>query len=223
MGYDGGRGAQRAIDRLDYFQHPFACRIVQGACGLIAQEHFGSFRNGPGDGHALLLSAGHLGREVMHAGFQAHELQGVFGRHRMFGDLGDQFHVLQRGKTRDQVVELEYEPHGFPSETGPFAFIRPGYFPFAVVDLSARWHIETAQDVEQGRLTATRCPQEDGQFTRVQVQIDPPQGGHVHLAHAVDLGDVAGAEYRICLICGVVVGAVYRICLICGHAVSSWS
>ena len=60
---------------------------VEGAGGLIAEQELGVFRQGAGDGHALLLTAGKLAREVAHALGKAHGIQHLIGRQGVLADL----------------------------------------------------------------------------------------------------------------------------------------
>ena len=83
--------------------------VVQRAGGLIAQKELWVFGKGPGNGDALLLAAGELGREVVHPVCQAHLGQHRGGIQRMAADLGSQLHILFGGQVLHQVVELEHK------------------------------------------------------------------------------------------------------------------
>ena len=76
-------GAELAIDALDRLQHDDAGLHVERAGRLVAEEHLGPLGDGAGDGDALLLAAGKLRREMIHAGRQADQLQGLLGRMRI--------------------------------------------------------------------------------------------------------------------------------------------
>ena len=60
VGDDDGERAELSIDALDGLQHRDAGSHIEGAGGLVAQQHFWFFRDGTGDGHALLLTAAEL-------------------------------------------------------------------------------------------------------------------------------------------------------------------
>ena len=109
VGDDDADGAELAVDALDRLQHHDAGGDVERAGGLVAEQHVRPLGDGAGDGHALLLAAGELRREVVHAVAEADQRQRLLGRHRVVGDLGDQGDVLARGEAGDQVVELEDE------------------------------------------------------------------------------------------------------------------
>src|SRR5262249_35806845 len=57
----------------------------------------------------------------------------------------------------------------------------------AVTDHPGRRHVQPAEDVQQRGLAAARRPQQDDELLLVEVQVDPAQGVHFNLAHAVDL------------------------------------
>jgi hypothetical protein len=63
---------------------------VEGAGGLVAEEHVGPLGDGAGDGHALLLAAGELRGEVVGGAAEPHEGEGLVGVHRVAGDVGDE-------------------------------------------------------------------------------------------------------------------------------------
>ena len=84
-------------------------RTSSAPVGSSQSRTSGPLGDGPGDGHALLLAAGQLRREMVQARAEVDQFQRGFGRHRVAGDLGNQPHVLPRGQARDQVVELEDE------------------------------------------------------------------------------------------------------------------
>ena len=90
---------------------------VQGAGGLVGQQDIRVVHQGPGDGHALHLAAGHLIGLFVKLVPQAHPLQGPDGPLPPLGlaDAGDgqgQLHVCQHSLVGDQVVALEDEADG---------------------------------------------------------------------------------------------------------------
>ena len=77
---------------------------------LVAQQHRGTLRDGAGNRDTLLLAAGKLCRKMMHAPLEPDQLKGFVRTHRTLRNLGHQRHVLVGGQTRNEVIELEYEP-----------------------------------------------------------------------------------------------------------------
>ena len=97
-------------------QHLAAQFRVEGAGGFVAKEDLRFHRQGPGDGHALLLPARQLGRPVMRAVRQPHLRQQV---HRLLPRLGHGHpvhmersfhHVLESRPVREEVELLEDHP-----------------------------------------------------------------------------------------------------------------
>ena len=101
---------RQPLDHAEHFAHQLR---VEGRGDFVEQHQAGVHGNGPGNGHALLLTTGQLAGKVVAALQQADAVQPFFGqRYRFilahFLDLeqaeGD---VLQRGQVREQVELLE--------------------------------------------------------------------------------------------------------------------
>ena len=69
------RDPQAALDAPELVLHFLAQTAVKGAERFVHQHQAGLKHQRPGDGHALLLAAGQLGRTPLLKSFQAHELQ----------------------------------------------------------------------------------------------------------------------------------------------------
>ena len=74
--------------------------IVQRAGRLVAQQQTRLFCQRAGDGHALLLAAGELGRKIPHAFAEADVREHLRRGQRVADDLRGKLHVLQRQKRR---------------------------------------------------------------------------------------------------------------------------
>ena len=157
----------------------------------------GALGDGAGDGDALLLAAGQLAREVPAPAGQPHALEGLIGRHRVCGDLGDEGHVLPGGEARDQVVELEDEPDVGASIAGEGPPVGALEGDARGADRPGRRCVEAAHQVEQGRLAAPRGAEQNDQLALREAHRDAAQRVHldvaqpVHLAGVLDLDDVA--------------------------------
>src|SRR5262249_59002792 len=64
---DDRRGAKLAIDTEQRFDHANPRLGVKRACRLVAEQYGGALGNRAGDRNPLLLAAGKLGREIVHA------------------------------------------------------------------------------------------------------------------------------------------------------------
>jgi hypothetical protein len=87
VGDHRGGGAELAVDPVEHVEHEAPGGGVEGARGLVAEQHVGPLGDRARDGHALLLAAGELGGEVVRAG------RGPRGRGRRRGPSG-------RGRSR---------------------------------------------------------------------------------------------------------------------------
>ena len=121
MGDDDHRDAQLLVDLADQFQNRVGGVGVQGAGGFVAQQHLGVGSQRTGNGDALLLAAGKLGRVSFGLIRQADQLQqlagaglGLFLGH--FGQLHREHDVAQAGALHQQVELLE--DHGDPAAGG---------------------------------------------------------------------------------------------------------
>ena len=88
VGDDHHGDAQPLVDVLDQLQDVLGGLGVQGGGGLVAQQDLGVGGQGPGDGDALLLAAGELGRVGVRLVGQADDLQQLLGPLVGLGALG---------------------------------------------------------------------------------------------------------------------------------------
>jgi hypothetical protein len=74
------------------------------------------------------------------------------------------------------------------------ALVGLGEIMVAIVDRAGRRHVEAAENVQQRGFSAARGSKDDDELGLEQIEIDPAERLHLDLAHAVDLGKVAGFE-----------------------------
>ncbi len=153
---------------------------VQRACRFIRQENIRVVDQGPGNGHPLHLTAGHLVGHLLHLVSQPHLFQGRFCPLPPLG-LGDagqrqcQFHVGQHILMGNQVVALEYKAHrmipvGIPV---PVMILFCG---FAVDNqVTGGIVVKTADDIQKGRLAAAGLAQNRYKFTLPKRNVNPLQ------------------------------------------------
>ena len=109
---DDDRHAERLVDLLEQTEDRLRGVRVEGAGGLVAQEVFRPRRQGAGDGHALLLTAGELRGIGLRAVGQSDELEQLLGaRLRLVAldarDLEREADVAQHRALLEQVEALE--------------------------------------------------------------------------------------------------------------------
>ena len=121
MGDDHHRDPQLFVDPADQLQDGVCCGRIQRAGGLIAKQHLGIGRQGSGNGHALLLSAGQLCRicvGFLPQAYDVQQFQGSFFGFRFIhtGKLQRKTHIFQAVSLHQQVEPLEDHgdalPHG---------------------------------------------------------------------------------------------------------------
>jgi hypothetical protein len=194
---DHGDRAQFLVHALQHAQHELAGGVVERAGGLVAQQHVRALGHGARDGHALLLAARELRREVVAPLAHLDHGERLGGVDGCVGDLGDEGDVFECGQAGDQVVELEHEAHVFAPEARELGRGRRGEIVIEVVHLARRGPVQPVKDVEQRRLAAARGAQQDDEFTRQQLQVDVARRMHQGLAHGVDLTHLEHAEDRV--------------------------
>ena len=99
------RGAARVLQQL---QDSLARFVVQSAGGLVAQHQLGIFSKRSGNGHALLLAAGKLRGEVIHAVRKAHLRKHLRRIKRMRANLAGKLDVLERREILKQSNILNH-------------------------------------------------------------------------------------------------------------------
>ncbi len=129
------------------------------------------------DGHPLLLAAGELAGETAGPIGQLDRIQ-QFGRAAPItsaGQLDDHFDVFLGGQRRDQIEELEDEPHVVAAELAQCARPAPRNILSGNVNRTAVGLLDAADDVEQGGFARPAFPDDRHQFTGFDVQVDAAQ------------------------------------------------
>ena len=113
VGHVDKRDAQSLLDAFELILHVFPQPHVQGAQGLVQQQHLGLVHQCPGDGHPLLLSAGQRRDLPVLEAPQGHDLQHLHDalihlRFRQLADPEPEGDVVVYVQMREQRVFLEY-------------------------------------------------------------------------------------------------------------------
>ena len=109
-------------------------------------------------------------------------------------DIGDQGDVLAHCQTRYQVVELEHEADVFPPIGGERGVVRARQGMVSEAQFAGTRDVQSAEDVQQGRLAAARCAEEDNVLTALDLEVDPAQGVHRGVSFTIDLGKAVRGE-----------------------------
>ena len=142
--------------------------------------------DGAGDGHALLLAAGHLGGLVPGALGQTHPLQG--GLHPV-GPLGGghalvdegQLHILPGVEGGDEVEALEDEADLLVADVGELPVRQLGDVHAVQVVVPVGGDIQAAQDIHEGGLAGAGLADDGQEFSPVHGEGDAVQCANLAL------------------------------------------
>jgi hypothetical protein len=171
---------------------------VQGRGRLVEQHHLRVHGERPGDGHALLLTAGKLGRVLGHMLRQPHAsklCQGPLAGLGLGGFLDPHqtdLHVLQRREVVEEVEVLEDHADFLPVgvELGLFRGVDRLLAEEDAALLEAHQEIDA---VQQRALAAARRPEDDLDVPLEQLERHPLE----HLSIPVALVDIFQPENRL--------------------------
>ena len=149
------RGAELLVGALDGGENDFAGFIVQCASWLVTEKHVRRFRDGAGDCNPLLLAAGQLGWKMIEPFLKSDQRERIARIEGFVGDFGNECHILEGGKARNEVVELKDEADVFAAIPGKFSFIGADKIMFAPSCFSRSRRIETAKYIEQESICPT--------------------------------------------------------------------
>ena len=180
------------VELLEETQHLPAGAGVQGAGGLIGQDHRGVPRQSPGNGDPLLLAAGELGGQVLLLALQPHPAQGpdrplppLGGGHP--GIQQGELHVFQYGELGDQVVLLEDEPQHLVADLRLLVVVHGGHIHAPQVVGARGGHVQTADDVHGGGLAGAGGAHDGHELPLVDGEAHPVQGVDRLVSHGIDL------------------------------------
>jgi len=170
---------------------------VQGAEGLVEEQHLGPGGERPGQGHALPLAAGELVRVAPGQPLELHQREQLLHPrlHLGPGALADperKGDVVPHGHVAEEGVVLEHQPHvpvaGAPAVDGRAA----------VADLAGVRGLEAREDAQERGLAAAGGAEERGQLALGQGQAHVLEHGVLPeaLAHVGDL-DGHGVSERV--------------------------
>ena len=125
--------------------------------------------------YALLFAAGQLGGEVVDTVAEIDHVEGLFRRHGVVRDVGDQGDVLVCREAGDQVEELEDEPDVLTPVTSQRPLVGGAEIPVTIEHLARAGHVESPDDVQEGRLAASRRTQQHDELPLVHPKVDAAQ------------------------------------------------
>ena len=185
---------------------------VEVAGRLVRQQDLGPAGQRAGDGRALHLAPGELGRQMGETVPEPDPVQQLLPfllqpapfspvRPEAVADQLRHEHVFKRRQLGQQVIELEDEPERAVAQLVALAFGQV-VDPLAVEQHLARFgRVEQAQQVQERALARAAGPHDRDHLAALDLQIDPAQNGDLVLALVIAL------EQTVC-------------CRIAGHRIS---
>jgi hypothetical protein len=190
-----------AIQRLQQIHDLFGVLAIEVAGRFVAHQQRGIGNDGPGDGDALLLSAGQLVRLVPGAIGQADQFQCCLHAPAplRLGQAGQQqrhFHVGFGAQHRQQVIKLENETDVSGAPVRQAAARQLIDTIAGDQHLAAGGLIQPGHQIQQRGLAGARRPHQRQELAAVDGQIDAMEHLHFLFAANIALGDIAqGHEF----------------------------
>ena len=182
-------------------QHLLACAGVEVSCRLIGKNDLGAADERAGNADALLLTAAHLGGQVVGAAQQAHGFQlpaglgqaGLFVHTLEHQRQGD---ILRRRHRGQQVVALKNESQMLLAELGQLVLGHFADFVLSYVHLAGRRLFQPGQLVQQRGFAAARLADDTAELALFYRQIDIIQRNDALLADGIDLAQLLCTDNR---------------------------
>ena len=154
-------GSRFAVELLDQLDDAAARAGVQIASGFVGEQDSRVVGEGSRDRYALLLTAGQLGWEMIHAIPQSHTRE-KFDRARggpaFSAKLERHLHVLQRGERWNELKALEDEPNFLATKASALVLGQTPEIDPVEDHRAAGGGIESGQQPEQSGLAAPGWP-----------------------------------------------------------------
>ena len=180
----------------EQLHHLRAAGAVQCAGRLVSQQQPGLAHDGTGDGHTLALAAGQLIGPVIQPVGKADGFQRGPGPLLTFRLLHaavqqGQRHIIQRRQLGQQMEGLEHEADLLVPDLRQLLAGAFGDLPLPQQIASGGGHIQTADQVHQGGLSASGRPHNGQIIPLGHVQIHVFQHMGHGLAHGIVLANIA--------------------------------
>jgi len=161
---------------------------VEGAGGLVAEDHVGAGDEGAGDGDPLLLAAGELGGPpgaLVGEADLAEDLGGAAPVGAAPGEPQREQHVLLDGERGQQVEGLEDEAEAAAAQFGELVLAEACDLGAAEPDGAGGGAVESGGALQEGRLAGAGRSHHGGEAAVREAQVDAAQGVHGAVSPAV--------------------------------------
>ena len=175
--------------------HRLAALAVEGAGGLVGEDHAAAVHQCPGDGHPLLLTAGQLVGPMVEALAQTQIGEQGLGAGLAFIAAHArvdrrQRHVFPGAGGADQVIALEHEAEHFPAQPGQFLVVHGVHVLAGEAIFTVAGPVQAAEQVHQGGFAGTRAAHDGHAFAGFDGQRNAVQHLHVLVTAGKALTDV---------------------------------
>lgn len=178
VGDEQERGTAAGLDGEEELGHCASGSLIEIAGRLVGQEDVGLVRERAGKGHALLLAARKLGREMVHP-VRKPDLGEELGSARLRIRPTEQFHrqgdVLARGHRWHEMEGLEQDADVPPAKARELVLAQAIEFPAAHHDAAAGGALDAADDGKQARFSRARGTHDAHHRPGLDRKIDPAQ------------------------------------------------
>ena len=170
----GDAGVGQLLHQLQYLAHHLR---VQGAGGLVEQDHVRIHGKGTGNGNALLLAAGKalgVGIGLVGQAYAGQQFVGLVGNGLLILELeqgGGQLKVFLHSQVREQVEVLEHHAH-LLAHSVDVGFVHLGALKF---DAAAGGDLQPVQAAQEGGFAAARGADKADHVAAVDVDVDALQ------------------------------------------------
>ena len=172
---DKDNGIAAAVKVPQDLQHVGAGLGIQCAGRLVGHDNGGMGGDGPGNGHPLLLAAGHFGGLVVGPVVHLHLAEGLHGHFLPPGGrdpLIDQRkgHVFQGVQLLNEVIALKDKADLPVPDVGQLLVAQPCHVGSVQMVVPVGRHIQTAQHIHEGGLSAAGGAHNGDEFAAVDAQ-----------------------------------------------------
>src|SRR5947208_1457484 len=188
-----------SVQPLEQIQDFLAGLRVELSCGLVRKEQGWIVRQGDCDSDPLLLAAAQLVRPMTRTLGEADEIEEFLrpslpGRAVFGGEAHGQLDVFLGGERRDEVEELENEARLAQSISDELSVAHVDQVGAVHLDPTRGRAVDSAKDVQERRLAASRRPSNRDEFAVADVQVEAAQCDDFRFPRSIDFDQVLGQE-----------------------------
>lgn len=178
------------------FHHLGSSFTIQGSSRLVCEDEEWISDECSGDRNPLLLSSGHLVREVVHLFSESHFSEcfhGALGPFFFSDSLVDEWHnyLIECGRLWEEIVALEYKSDIFSSYESLIIIGEMGNI-FSFKEVLARcWIVEHSDDIHESGFTASGLPHDGDELPFMDFDVDSLQNPQLVFSEFIGFCDVA--------------------------------